>query len=77
MILDGYSGDMSYTLTFLGTRPAKEAWPKVLKAAKKHGFFQNRMATELGVSYLTLMRWFSRNPDFRQEFQKLKQEHYE
>jgi hypothetical protein len=66
-----------FNVTFLGTRSAEEAWPRVQEAAEKHGYVLAGIAKEIGVSYPTIWRWFDANPKYKRKLEELKKKAYE
>lgn len=61
--------------TFLSNWSPEDAWVEVEKAGRLVGFVRLRAADRLGVSNLTLMRWFKRHPKFDAKWKKLQHDH--
>ncbi len=59
--------------SFLGSRTAEEAWPKIKKLFAEEGT-QRGVARRLGVHYLTVWRWLKANPAYREELKQLRKD---
>lgn len=62
---------MARATTFLGTRPADEAWPRVKQALISNNLSCKAASEKLGVVPMTLYRWFDKNPKYKRELEQL------
>lgn len=66
-----------FNTTFLGTRSASEAWPRIEELAHECNYSMAAIARKIEVSYPTIQRWFKANPKYRRELEKLKKKAHE
>lgn len=76
MFIGEYAGDSMNQgeVSFLGSRTAEEAWPKIRKLFIEERYTQRGVARRLGVHYLTVWRWLNKNPAYRTELERLRKD---